>query len=70
VNFSSESGYQVATGPEGQSSHAHLFAAGSCTGTTSLAEAVRQGERAGLACSLSLKDDPAVAKRLKALMPA
>lgn len=70
VNFSSQSGYQVATGPEGQSSHAHLFAAGSCTGTTGLTEAVRQGERAGLACSLSLKDNPAVAKRLKALMSA
>jgi len=67
VSFSAQNGYSVVVNDEGQTSNSRIFAAGHVAGATSIAEAARAGERAGLACALSLKDDQNVQKRLKSL---
>jgi len=67
VSFSSQNGYRVVVNDEGQTSNSQIFAAGHVTGATSVSEAARAGERAGLACALSLKDDNKIRERLKSL---
>jgi sarcosine oxidase subunit alpha len=67
VSFSSQGGYSVVVNDQGQTGNSHIFAAGHVAGATSVAEAARSGERAGLTCALSLKDDPKIRDRLKAL---
>ena len=67
VSFSSQSGYLVQVSDEGQTTHSHIFAAGHVTGADSVDAAAQSGERAGLACALSLKDDAQVQKRLESM---
>jgi sarcosine oxidase subunit alpha len=67
VSFSSQSGYTVVVNDDGQTSNSHIFAAGHATGALSAADAARAGQRAGLACALSLKDDKKIRDRLKSL---
>jgi sarcosine oxidase subunit alpha len=67
VSFSSQSGYVVQTNEEGQTTHGHIFAAGHVAGAASVAEAEQGGERAGLACALSLKNDDRVRQRLESM---
>jgi thioredoxin reductase len=69
VRFDSQSGYTVRAGPDGRTSHACVFAAGHCAGASDVAEAMRQGEAAGLSCALSLKDDAEATSRLQQLAP-
>jgi sarcosine oxidase subunit alpha len=67
VSFSSKSGYVIYTNPSGQTTNSHIFSAGHAAGATSLDQAARSGERAGLACALSLKDEAKVRERLESL---
>jgi sarcosine oxidase subunit alpha len=67
VLFHSRGGHQVHTDAHGQTSHGQIFAAGHCAGAQGADEARLQGQRAGLACALSLREDPARAERLAAL---
>jgi len=67
VSFSSQSGYTVQVNDRGQTTHSHVFAAGHVAGSDSVDAAARSGERAGLACALSLKDDARVQKRLESM---
>jgi sarcosine oxidase subunit alpha len=67
VSFSSQGGYTVVVNDDGQTSNSHIFAAGHVTGAPSAAEAARAGQRAGLACALSLRDDKKIRERLKSL---
>jgi len=67
VSFSSQGGYTVVVNDECQTSNRSIFAAGHVAGAASAAEAEREGQRAGLACALSLKDDQKIRERLKSL---
>lgn len=67
VRFSSQAGYTVGCDHNGRTSDGHIFAAGLCAGAADASQAWLGGQRAGLACALSIEDDPAVRKRLEAL---
>jgi sarcosine oxidase subunit alpha len=67
VSFSSQSGYLVQVNDEGQTTHGQIFAAGHIAGSDSVDAAAQSGERAGLACALSLKDDAQVRRRLESM---
>ncbi len=67
VEFSSASGYQVVTDRRGQTSDAHVFAAGHCASARDPDQAWRQGQIAGVACALSIEERPELADRLAEL---
>ncbi|HSA24784.1 MAG TPA: FAD/NAD(P)-binding oxidoreductase, partial [Myxococcota bacterium] len=60
-------GHLVQTDAEGHTTHGQVLAAGHCAGAGSAEEARLQGQRAGLACALGLKDEPGLRQRLAAL---
>ncbi|MBN2495405.1 MAG: (2Fe-2S)-binding protein [Deltaproteobacteria bacterium] len=66
VEFHSESGYRVVGDERGRSSNAHVFTAGHCAGAPDVERAIESGTRAGMACALSLGEDPDLARRLDA----
>ena len=55
----------IKTNSTGQTSPGSVFAAGHCTGITSLEDAVNQGMGAGLACALSIKENAEVKAAMK-----
>jgi sarcosine oxidase, subunit alpha len=67
VVFRSAQGHLVQTDADGHTSHGQVLAAGHCAGAGSAVAARLQGQRAGLACALGLKDDPGLRARLAAL---
>jgi sarcosine oxidase, subunit alpha len=69
VTFRSDSGYLINADSDGRTSHSQVFAAGHCVGAGSTSISLAQGKRAGLACALSIREDPEVAKRLQLLEP-
>jgi thioredoxin reductase len=68
VTFRSSSGYHVVTDEHGRTSHSQIFAAGHCAEAANSTLALNHGQRAGLACAISLSEDAKLSKRLDELV--
>ena len=68
VDFRSATGHTLVCNARGQSSDGQIFAAGHCAGARNATQATMQGQVAGLACAISIKDRSELSQNLDKLL--